>query len=122
QASDVRQDQLSRVQGGFMQIGPVNVDASAQVELEANDNVGLSENDRKSDFIFRPRLNVDAEWRATRLNTIRLGLSLSYAKYFKNSKLDTQALLLDPGTQLGFDIFVGEHLRLNIHDRIQIVQ
>ncbi len=105
-----------------MQIGPVNVDASAQVELEANDNVGLSEINRKSDFIFRPRVNVNSEWRVTPLNTIRLGLSVSYAKYFRYSKLDTQALLLDPGTAFGFDVFVGEHLRLNIHDRIQIVQ
>ena len=121
-AADAREEQNAKVHGEFMRIGPVNVDASAQMELEANDNVGLSENNRKSDFIFRPRLNVDSEWQVTRLNTIRLGLSVSYAKYFHNSKLDTQALLLDPGTQLGFDIFVGEHLRLNIHDRIQIVQ
>ncbi len=113
---------MSKLQGGFMRLGPVNVDASAQMELEVNDNVGLSERDRKTDVIFRPRMNVDAEWRVSRLNSIRLGLGVSYAKYFRNSHLDTNALLLDPGTQLGFDIFVGDHLRLNIHDRIQIVQ
>jgi hypothetical protein len=72
--------------------------------------------------IFRPRLSVDSEWQVTRLNTIRLGLDLSYAKYANNSKLDTQALLLAPGTQLAFDVYVGEHLRLNFHDRIQITQ
>jgi hypothetical protein len=121
-AADAREDHVSKTRGDFMKFGPVNVDASVQLELEYNDNVGLSENNRESDFIFRPRLNVDAEWRASQLNTIRLGLGLSYAKYFRNSHLDTQSLLLDPGTQLGFDIFVGEHLRLNIHDRIQIVQ
>ena len=121
-AADAREEQASKVRGEFMRLGPVKVDASAQVELEFNDNVGLSENNRKSDLIFRPRLNVDSEWRVSQLNTIRLGLSVSYAKYFRNSKLDTQALLLDPGTQFGFDVYVGEHLRLNIHDRIQIVQ
>ena len=121
-AEDARQEQISKAHGDFMRVGPVKVDASAEVGFEVNDNVGLSEYDRKSDVIFRPRLNVDTEWQVTRLNTIRLGIGLSYAKYFHNSKLDTQALLLDPGTQLGFDIFVGDHLRLNIHDRIDIVQ
>jgi hypothetical protein len=121
-AADTRQEQVSTPRGDFMRFGPVDVNASAEVGIEVNDNVGLSENDRKSDVIFRPRLNVDSEWRVSRLNTIRLGLGLSYAKYANNSKLDTQALLLDPGTQIAFDVYVGEHLRLNIHDRIQITQ
>jgi len=121
-AADARQEQAPKTRGDFMKFGPVNVDASAEMGIEVNDNVGLSENNRKSDVIFRPRVDVDGEWQVTRLNTIRLGLGLSYAKYASNSRLDTQALLLDPGTQLGYDIFVGEHLRLNIHDRIQITQ
>ena len=121
-AADARQEQASKARGEFMRLGPVKVDASVQMDLEVNDNVGLSENNPKSDLIFRPRLNLNSEWQVTRLNTIRLGLGLSYAKYLNNSHLDTQALLLDPGTQMAFDVFVGEHLRLNIHDRIQITQ
>ena len=121
-AADARQEQTSKLRGEFMRFGPVKVDTSVQMGLEVNDNVGLSEFNRKGDLIFRPRVNLDSEWQVTRLNTIRLGLSLSYAKYLNNSRLDTQALLLDPGTHLGFDIFVGEHLRLNIHDRITIAQ
>ena len=123
-AADARLEQAkaAEVHGAFMKFGPVNVDASAGVDLEVNDNIGLSENNQKSDLIFRPRVNLDAVWQVSRLNTIRLGLGLSYAKYLNHSNLDTQALLLDPGTALGFDIFVGEHLRLNIHDRIQITQ
>ena len=120
--SDTRPEHTGAPRGGFMRFGPVDVNASAEVGIEANDNVGLSETDRKSDVIFRPRLNVDSEWRVSRLNTIRLGLGVSYAKYANNPRLDTQALLLDPGTQLAFDVYVGEHLRLNIHDRIQITQ
>lgn len=121
-ASEARQEQPIGTQGGLMRLGPVNVDASAQMDLEFNDNVGLSESNRKSDGIFRPRFNLDASWQVSRLNSIRLGLGVSYAKYFRNSHLDTQTMLIDPGTQFGFDIFVGDHLRLNIHDRIQIVQ
>lgn len=121
-ATDARETRKPTVEGQFMRLGPVNVDASAGLEVEFNDNIGLSESNRESDVIFRPRLNLNSEWQVTRLNTIRLGLGLSYAKYTNNSKLDTQALLLEPGTQLGFDIFVGEHVRLNIHNRIQITQ
>ena len=121
-AADARQQQLSKVHGDFIRLGPVNVDASAQMELEFNDNIGLAEAKRRSDLIFRPRLSVDTEWQMSPLNSIRLGIGLSFAKYFRNPKLNTQSLLLDPGTQLSFDIFVGEHLRLNVHDRIQIVQ
>ena len=121
-AADARQEQALKTRGDFMKFGPVNVDVSADIGIEVNDNVGLSENNRKSDVIFRPRVNVDAEWRVSRLNTIRLGIGLSYAKYANNSQLDTQALLLEPGTQLAFDVYVGEHLRLNFHDRIQITQ
>jgi hypothetical protein len=121
-ADDTRQGPVSTARGDFMRFGPVNVDASAEMGIEVNDNVGLSETDRKGDVIFRPRLSVDGEWRVTRLNTIRLGLGLSYAKYANNPRLDTQSLLLDPGTQLAFDVYVGEHLRLNFHDRIQITQ
>jgi hypothetical protein len=122
-AADARQEQqTSTLRGDFMKFGQVKVDASAQMDVEYNDNIGLSEYNRQGDFIFRPRLNVDSEWQVTQLNTIRLGLGLSYAKYLQNSKLNTQALLLDPGTQLDFNIFIGEHIRLNVHDRIQIVQ
>lgn len=121
-ASDARQDAAAAAKGNFLRLGPVNVDASAGIDLEVNDNIGLSENNKEGDMIFRPRLNLNSSWQVSRLNTIRLGLGLSYAKYLNNSKLDTQALLLDPGTQLGFDIYVGEHLRLNVHDRIQITQ
>ncbi len=121
-AADTRQGAASTPQSNFMRLGPVGVDVSAGVGLEFNDNVGISETNRKSDFIFRPNVNVDTQWQVSPLNTIRLGIGVSYAKYFNNPKLDTQALLLSPGTQLTYDIYVGEHLRLNLHDRIQITQ
>lgn len=113
--------------GDLMRFGPVNVNASAQMSVGFTDNVGLSEVNRESDMVFRPSLSVDAEWKVSRLNTMRLGMSLGYAKYLRNPKLDSSnldssAFLLDPGTQFSFDMFVGEQVRLNFHDRIQITQ
>jgi Outer membrane protein beta-barrel domain len=121
-ASDTRQGPTALIRSDFMRLGPVDVNASVGMGVEFTDNVGISEYNRQSDVIFRPQLNVDSEWKVSRLNTIRLGLGLSLAKYARSTRLDTQTLLLAPGTQLGFDVYVGEHLRLNIHNRIAIVQ
>jgi hypothetical protein len=122
EASNARKPQTSLVRSDFMRFGPVNVSASAGVEVEFTDNVALSEFNRQSDVIFRPQVNLDSEWKVSELNTLRLGLGISFAKYAENSRLDTETLLLNPGTELAFDVYVGEHLRLNVHNRIAIVQ
>jgi hypothetical protein len=121
-AADARAEEVSKLRGDFISIGPVKADASAQMGLEVNDNIGLAQYNRQSDLIFRPEVDLNAEWQVSPLNTIRLGLGLSYAKYLNHSSLDTQALLISPGTQLAFNVYVGEHLRLNIHDRIDIAE
>jgi len=105
-----------------MKAGPVVFDASAGLEVEFNDNVGISENNRESDVIFRPAIEVDSMWRVSRLNTIRFGLGVSVARYMNESDLNSNSILLDPGTQLSFDLYIGDALRLNFHDRIAIVQ
>jgi hypothetical protein len=105
-----------------LKLGPVLLDASAGVGVEVNDNVNLSENHRESDVAFRVSLPLRAEWQATSKNAVHLNIGLGYTKYVKHSELDTNSVLLDPGTELSFDIYVGGYLRLNLHDRIDIVQ
>ncbi len=105
-----------------LKAGPVTMDLTAGVDLEFNDNIGISEKNRQSDFIFRPQLHLDTEWRITRLNNMRLSLGMGFAKYASHSELDTRSILLDPGSELQFDLYVGGNLRLNIHDRFAIVQ
>lgn len=102
--------------------GPVTFDASASIEVEFNDNVGLSEENRESDVIFRPTLRVDSRWRVSQLNTIRFAFGVGFAKYADHSGLDTRTLLLDPGSEVSFDIYIGGVLRVNVHDRFSIVQ
>ena len=98
------------------------MDITGGFDVEYNDNIGLSQNERHGDFIFRPQLRLDTEWRMTRLNSMRLSLGMGFAKYATHSELDTRSILLDPGSQIQFDIYVGGNLRLNIHDRFAIVQ
>ncbi len=105
-----------------LKMGPLTMNLSGGVDVEYNDNIGLSQEDRESDFIFRPSLRLDTAWQMSRLNTMRLSLGMGFSKYASHSELDTRSVLLDPGSELAFDIYVGGNLRLNIHDRFSIVQ
>lgn len=105
-----------------MKVGPVLFDASTALDVEFNDNVGISEENRESDLILRPVLRLDSQWRMTQLNTLRFTLGIGYSKYIDHGDLDTKSLLLEPGSEISFDLYVGDFLRLNFHDRFAIVQ
>jgi hypothetical protein len=102
-------------------VGPVRFRFSATVGVEYNDNINLAEEHKEDDFIFRPALNFNAIWPVTQLNTLKLDLGLSYAAYVNHSEANTNAILISPGSQLSFDIFVGD-FRINFHDRPSLQQ
>jgi len=120
-----------------LQLGPMKFRFSATLGFEYNDNINLSEDgsavfpsplgpvlvttEKQSDFIIRPQFNVNALWPITQLNTFKLDLGVGYAFYMDHSENDTNGLLLSPGSQLAFDIFVGD-FRINIHDRFSLEQ
>ncbi len=120
-----------------LQLGPMKLRFSATLGFEYNDNVNLSEDrtvvvptnfgpllvttEKQSDFIIRPQINVNLLWPITQLNTLKLDLGLGYAFYMEHSDYNTSALLVTPGSQLAFDIFVGD-FRINIHDRFSVQQ
>ena len=106
----------------FMKAGPVDFSASASFGVEYNDNVGLAEVDRKSDLILRPAVEIDSIWHVTNLNTLRFNIGIAYAAYTQHSSLNSQTILLDPGSQISFDIYVGGILKLTLHDRFAILQ
>ncbi|HEV2840263.1 MAG TPA: hypothetical protein VGW39_02970 [Chthoniobacterales bacterium] len=121
-----------------LQLGPMRLRFSATLGFEYNDNVNLSEDatavfpnpfggtfvvvtEKQSDFIIRPQVNINLLWPITQLNTFKLDLGIGYAFYMDHSEYDTNSLLLSPGSQLAFDIFVGD-FRINIHDRFSLEQ
>jgi hypothetical protein len=120
-ASEARQNTTS-TGNYFLKAGPVDFSASLSTDVEYNDNVGLAEVGRESDIIIRPTLAIDSEWRITQLNTLHFDISLGYQKYLDHGSLDTRTILLDPGSQLSFDVYVGGILKLNFHDRFSIMQ
>lgn len=115
-----RSQSLDRIPYNLM-VGPVRFRFSATAGVEYNDNINLSENNTKDDFIFTPQANIDAIWPITQLNTLKLDLGIGHNFYLDHSENDTNSILVSPGSQLAFDIFVGD-FRINIHDRFSLQQ
>lgn len=90
-----------------LMLGPVRFSSAVGLGLEWNDNINLADHNPESDFILRPSLNIDAAWRITEMNTLRLSLGASYAKYFSHPENDTSGLLISPNTQLAFTMHIG---------------
>jgi hypothetical protein len=121
-----------------LQAGPIKFRFSGTLGLEYNDNINLAEDGSftttgilgnpvtltthsQSDFILRPQINLNALWPVTQLNTLRLDIGLGYAFYLDHSNYNTNSVLLTPGSQLAFDVFVGD-FRINFHDRFSLEQ
>ncbi len=104
-----------------LQAGPIRLRLSATTGIEFNDNIDLAESGKRDDFIFRPQINLHALWPVTQLNTLRLDIGTGYAFYFDHPGNNTNGLLLTPGSQLSFDVFVGD-FRINFHDRFSLEQ
>ncbi len=97
-------------------IGAVRFSLAAGFGVEFNDNITLSQDHRESDFIFRPTFNIDAAWKITERNTIRLSLGASYAKYLDHSEFDSAGVLLSPTSELSFKFVLGA-LEFTVRDR-----
>ena len=119
-AAEARHQSVEQIPYNLL-AGPVRFLFSITTGIEYNDNINLSQTDQQSDVIIRPQFNIDAIWPVTQLNTLKLDLGLGYSFYLDHSNADTNAVLISPGSQLSFDIFVQD-FRINIHDRFSLQQ
>lgn len=135
-AAEARRQAIDKIPYN-LQLGPIKFRFSATMGVEYNDNVNLAEDgsftfltstgpitlttESQSDWILRPSVNLNALWPITQLNTLKFDIGLGYAFYMDNSDYNTNGLLIAPGSQLAFDIFVGD-FRINIHDRFSLEQ
>ncbi len=119
-SAEARRQTIDRIPYNLL-VGPIRFRLSSTVGLEYNDNINIAERDTQEDFIFRPEVNLSALWPVTQLNTLRLDIGLGYAFYADHSENNTNAILLRPGSQLSFDLFVGD-VRINFHDRFSLEQ
>lgn len=96
-----------------LQYGPVRGNLSARVGVNYTDNVFYSET-RKDDMMVEPDLTFGAFWPVSKLNELRLSLGVSYEWYMKNRELNANAPFIHPGSELSFNLFVGDfHIRLH---------
>lgn len=119
-ASEARRQDIERIPYNLL-IGPVRFRLGATMGVEYNDNINLAQVNKQEDIILRPQVNFNAVWPVTQLNTLRMDIGLGYAWYLDHSNANTRGVLLNPGSQIAFDIFVGD-FRINIHDRPMLQQ
>ncbi len=136
QAAEARRQSIDKVPYN-LEVGPIKFRFSATMGIEYNDNINLAEGGsavffsptgpiiitttKQDDIILRPQVNLNALWPITQLNTLRLDIGMGYSFYMDHSNYNTSGVLLSPGSQLAFDIFVGD-FRINIHDRFSLEQ
>lgn len=97
-------------------IGPVRFSMAVGLGVEFNDNITFSEDDRLSDIIIRPTANIEAIYRLSEMNTLRLSLGLSYAKYLDHSRFDTDSVLISPTSAIELTFMLGE-VKITARDR-----
>ena len=119
-AAEARRQSIDQIPYNLL-LGPVRFRFSVTTGVEYNDNINLAETGKQSDVIIRPQFNIDAIWPVTELNTLKLDLGLGYSFYLDHSNSNTNGVLIQPGSQLSFDIFVSDW-RINLHDRFSLQQ
>jgi opacity protein-like surface antigen len=135
-AAEARRQSIDKIPYN-LQLGPLKLRFSATLGFEYNDNINLSEDatalvpsptgpvlistHQQSDLIIRPQVTIHALWPITQLNTFKLDLGVGYAFYLDHPSNNTNGVLVNPGSQLAFDIFVSD-FRINLHDRFSLEQ
>ncbi|HWX21820.1 MAG TPA: hypothetical protein VN578_18110 [Candidatus Binatia bacterium] len=92
--------------------GPLGFQVGAGLRLGYTDNVFYSEVNRMDDFLIRPEVDLGAFMQVSELNTLKLSIKLAYEYYLRNHVLNSDAPLVNPGSELAFNLFVGDfHIR-----------
>ncbi|MDB6065952.1 MAG: hypothetical protein JWR26_2160 [Pedosphaera sp.] len=98
-----------------LRYGPVRMAIGAGLGVSYTDNVFYSHHPIE-DMLVKPEMTVAGLWPITELNTLRLSLGLSYEWYLKNKALNANAPLVNPGSELAFNLFAGD-FRIRLHER-----
>jgi hypothetical protein len=104
-----------------LELGPVLAGFSANVDVGYNDNIDLSETDRKGSLLIEPGITANVLWQATEYNAFHLNLGAGYVKYATYPAFNSSSLVITPDSQIGFDIYVGD-FKFTIFDQLSIQQ
>jgi hypothetical protein len=96
--------------------GPVGYQVGSQLLFGYTDNAFYSQTNRLDDFIINPEVSLSGAIRVSEINTLKLSLGLGYEYYVKNTVLNGDAPLVNPDTELVFNIFAGDS-RIQLHEK-----
>ncbi len=105
-----------------LRIGPVKFSADVVGGIEYIDNINYSQVNRESDEVVRIALNVLTVVPLTRLNTLRFDLGVGFVRYLEHPNATSGDVFITPGSQLSLDSYIGDYVKLNVHDAFDIRQ
>jgi hypothetical protein len=93
-----------------LRLGQGGLNFSAGLELRYVDNVFLSNTGRRDDYIISPVGDVAFFYPLGRgsSNVLTLDVGISYYQYTQNRELNTGTPIINPTTELAFDVHAGE--------------
>lgn len=95
-------------------LGSGGLGFSAGVRTVYVDNVYLTQNGARDDFILVPECDIGAFFPIGQSNTVVLDVGLAYYQYLKNTSLNTGVPLINPNSELAFNLRSGDfNLRLS---------
>ena len=101
--------------------GPVLLNFTGSMEADYVDNIGLTNQNAKSDFILTPTVGIEAQWPVTQVNSLSLSTSIGYTKYLFHPQFDTSNVVISPDSAFSFDIYTGD-FKINLHDAFSYQQ
>jgi hypothetical protein len=89
-------------------VGSGGFNFNAGLKMEYVDNVYITHSNAKDDFILVPEADVAAFFPVGQLNSLALDVGLAYYEYLKNTTLNTGQPLVNPNTDLAFNLRSGD--------------
>ena len=103
-----------------MRVGPVQMNFNAGMGAAYNSNVNASSSsNRQAGFYLTPRVGVGLYWPFSKLNNLTFSAQAGYNYYLTGNVQNQQQFYLSPGTQLAFNIFVGD-VEISLYTRPSI--
>lgn len=100
-------------------IGPVTFDIRLGYSLDARDNITYTKDDRQSDLIQRPWLDIDMSYQASEQSRLSVNARFGYEDYIDNSQHDRFSVA--PGSEVALDIRIGSST-VTVFDRMDFSQ
>ncbi len=115
-AQALKESALAQAQQYNIHYGPFSFQIGAGVHFSYVDNAFYSETNRLDDFVISPEVNLGAFMQVSELNTLKLALGVGYDYYLKNTVLNPNAPMVNPDSELAFNLFAG-NFHIQMHER-----